>query len=266
MSSSADRLPVSAVVASRNEAEELRRCLPTLAFCDEIVVIDLDSDDGTTAVAEAFGALVIQHEVVPIAEYARIDVVPRLRHEWLLFTDPDEEVPPALAAEARALLADVDEDVALVWAPIQFYFGARPLRGTVWGGENRRRFLVRRAGVELSRTTFGGTHVKPGWRAVELPFTEATAIRHHWVSGYGDWIRKHRRYLGLQSGDRLESGQVTGVRAVASTPWRSFYESLVAKQGYRDGVTGVSLSVLWAIFRTASEVTLLRRLRARPER
>jgi glycosyltransferase involved in cell wall biosynthesis len=262
MSSVDGRLPVSAIVASRNEAEELRRCLPTLAFCDEVVVVDLDSEDATAAVAEAHGARVVPHEVVPIAEYARIDVVPELRHDWLLFTDPDEEIPGALAAEAGMLLERVDDDVAIVWAPIQFYFGERRLRGTIWGGENRRRFLVRRSGVDLSRTTFGGTQLKPGWRAIELPFTDATAIRHHWVSGYRDWIRKHRRYLGLQSGDRLESGQVTGFRAVAAMPARSFYESLVAKRGYRDGATGVALSVLWAAFRTASEAALLRRLRA----
>jgi glycosyltransferase involved in cell wall biosynthesis len=255
------KVPVSAVVAGHDEADELARCLPTLRFCDEVVVIDLESTDDTVAVAERCGARVVRHDLVPIAEYARVDVVPQLRHDWLLFTDPDEEIPGALAAEVARLLATVDDDVALVWAPIQFYFGRRPLRGTVWGGANRRRFLVRRDGVELSGMVFGGTHLKPGFRAIELPFSDETAIRHHWVSGYRDWIGKHRRYLELQPADRERAGHVTGFRAVGTMPWRSFYDSLVARRGYRDGLTGVALSSLWAWFTTASELALLRRLR-----
>jgi glycosyltransferase involved in cell wall biosynthesis len=255
------KLSVSAVVASRNEAHELERCLPTLAFCDEVVVIDLESTDATAEVARRHGARVVAHELVPIAEYARIDVVPTLRHDWLLLTDPDEEVPAALAERTAELLAQIDDDVALVWAPIQFYFGGRALRGTVWGGENRRRFLVRRDGVDLSGMVFGGTHLKPGFRAIELPFSDELAIRHRWVSGYRDWIAKHRRYLDLQPADRERAGHVTGVRAVGTMPLRSFYDSLVARRGYRDGLTGIALSALWAGFTTASELALLRRLR-----
>lgn len=256
-----DRVPVSAVVTSRNEADELARCLPTLAFCDEIVVIDLESEDDTAAVGERRGARVVRHALVPIAEYARIDVAPQLKHDWMLFTDPDEVIPAALATEVRELLETIPDDVALVWAPIRFYFGGRPLRGTVWGGENRRRLLVRRSGVELSGMVFGGTHVKAGFRSLELPFSDDTAIRHHWVSGYGDWIRKHRRYLGLQPRDRFGAGHVTGLRAIGAMPARSFYDSLVTRRGYRDGVTGFALSALWAAFTTASEIALFRELR-----
>jgi hypothetical protein len=224
-------------------------------------VIDLDSNDDTAAVAEAHGARVVRHELVPIAEWARIDAVGEARHPWLLFTDPDEELPSALADELRTLLPTIPDEVALVWAPIRFYFRERPLRGTIWGGDNRRRLLVRRDGVELSRTVFGGTHVRDGFRAIALPWQEATAIRHFWVDGYRDWIRKHRRYLDLQREDRFRAGEVTGLRAVVVRPWVAFYDCFVAKKGYLDGVTGLALSVLWAGYSTAAEVELLRELR-----
>jgi glycosyltransferase involved in cell wall biosynthesis len=254
-------LPLSAVVASRNEARELARCLRSLSFCDELIVIDLESEDETAAVAEAHGARVVPHELVPIAEYARIDVVPTARHDWLLFTDPDEEIAQGLAEELAQILPRLADDVAIVWAPIRFYFGERPLRGTIWGGENRRRLLVRRDRVDLTPTVFGGTRPRPGFGIVELPFTEETAIRHHWVSGYRDWVRKHRRYLTLEAADRACAGEVTGVRAVLERPWRSFYDCFVTRAGYHDGATGFCLSVLWAAYSTAAEVALLRRLR-----
>lgn len=256
-------LPLTAFVASHDEAHLLARCLPSLAFCDDLIVIDIASTDATAEVAEAHGARVFRSEYVPIAEWARIPLLGEAKHDWLLFTDPDEVLPEALARELEDLLPALPADVAIVWAPIRFHFGARPLRGTIWGGENRRRLLVRRDGVELSPTVFGGTHLRQGFHRLDLPFTEETAIRHYWVDGYRDWIRKHRRYLALQPRDRASAGVVTGARTVAATPWRSFYDCYVRRRGYRDGATGLALSVLWAAFSTLSEGALVRELRRR---
>jgi len=77
------------MVSSHNEARLLERCLPTLAFCGELIVIDIASDDDTAAVAEANCARVIRHAWVPIAERARMELVREAAHDWLLFMDPD---------------------------------------------------------------------------------------------------------------------------------------------------------------------------------
>lgn len=255
------RLPVSALVSSRDEAHLLGRCLSAIGFCDEIVVIDIDSTDDTVAVAEAHGARVVHHELVPIAEWARVTVAPQARHDWLLVVDPDEVLPEALAREVAALLPEIPDDVAAVDAPRRYYFAGRPLRGTVWGGPNKRRLLVRRAAVELTPTIWGGMRIRPGYRVLDLPFTPETAIAHYWASGYRELIERHRKYLKLEPVDRAAAGEITGYRALASTPWRSFRESFVSKRGYRDGLTGLGLSLFWATFRTLGELALLRILR-----
>lgn len=257
------KLPLTALVSSHNEARLLERCLPGIAFCDEIVVIDVDSTDDTAAVAEAHGARVVRHRYVQIAECARVTVAPQARHDWTLVVDPDEEVPPALAAAVAELLPTLEEDVAAVDAPRQYYFAGRPLRGTVWGGPNKRRLLVRRSAVELTPTIWGGMRILPGRRVLELPFTPETAIVHRWATGYRELLRRHRRYLRLEAGDRAAAGEITGWRNVLQTPWRSFRTSFVSKRGYRDGATGLGLSLFWAAFRTAGELALLRELRAR---
>src|SRR4051794_1000296 len=144
-----ERLPISAFVASHDEADLLRRCLPSIAFCDEVFVIDIASSDDTQAVARDHGAVVLEHDWVPIAEYARRELVHRARNEWLLFLDPDEEFAPALAEDVAALLPDLEEDVGALQCPWQFWFRGRPLRGTTWGGVSRKRAVVRRNGVDL---------------------------------------------------------------------------------------------------------------------
>lgn len=256
-----DLLPVTAIVASHDEGAMLARCLDALTFCDELIVIDIDSTDSTAATAERHGARVLHHEYVPIAEWARADLAGEAKHDWLLVVDPDEEVPAPLVAELTALFPTLGDDVAAVDAPRQYYFGQRALAGTVWGGQSYRRLLVRRSRVELTPTIWGGMRIKDGFRIVNLEFTPETAIVHRWVSGYRQLFRRHARYLGIESTDRLAAGEQTGMRAVLSMPWRAFSESYVAKKGYRDGSRGLALSIFWACFRTSSEMALLYRLR-----
>jgi glycosyltransferase involved in cell wall biosynthesis len=224
-------------------------------------VVDLESTDDTAAVAEEHGARVVPHAYVAIAEAARVTVAPQARHDWLLVVDPDEEVPPALAGEVAKLVPTLDDDVAAVDAPRQYYFGDRRLRGTVWGGPNKRRLLVRRSAVTLTPAIWGGMSIHAGFRIVELPFTSETAIVHRWASGFRELAGRHRRYLELEPADRAAAGEITGYRAVAATPWRAFRESFFTNRGYLDGLTGLGLSLFWAVFRTRGELALLRRLR-----
>lgn len=254
-------LPVTALVSSRNEAGLLGRCLESIAFCDEIIVIDIDSSDDTAAVAARLGARVLRHAWVPIAERARIELVGEAKHEWLLFLDPDEVFSPVLARQLAVLLPSLARDVAVVDCPWQFYFRGRPLRGTVWGGTNRKRTLARRGAAELRTTLYSGTRLSPGYRAEEVSFSGDNAIAHYWATSYRSVLEKHRRYLGLEGSDRMSQGMVTGYKDIAKTPVTAFWTSFVRRNGYLDGVAGFMLSVLWAWYSTAAKIALLRELR-----
>jgi glycosyltransferase involved in cell wall biosynthesis len=255
------RAPLTAIVSSHNEARLLERCLPTLAFCEELLVIDIESDDDTAAVAMAHGARVFRHEWVPIAERARLELVDQAAHEWLLFMDPDETMPPPLASQLSQLVPRLEADVGVVDCPWQFYFRNRPLRGTVWGGISRKRTLARRGGAELRPTVHSGTRPLPGYRAEAVAYSGDNAIAHYWAPSWKALIEKHLRYLRLEGSDRRADGIVTGLRDIVGTPFPAFYQSFVRRSGYRDGLLGFGLSVLWAAYSTGAKISLLRALR-----
>jgi glycosyltransferase involved in cell wall biosynthesis len=259
-------LPVTAIVASHNEGKLLARCLEALTFCDEMIVIDIASSDDTVAVAEHFSAEVLHHAWVPIAEEAREEAIARARNDWLLLRDPDEIVPEALRAQVVALFPTFAPDVGLVTAPELRYFAGRALRGTVWGGVQADRLLSRRDLVEFPSAVHGRLVRRPGCREVEIAFTGENAIEHYWVSGYRSLVEKHVRYLRLEGAARADAGQITGPRAVLSTPWREFNDSFVRRNGYLDGVRGFLLSIVWSAYRTGAQIALLRELRRRRAR
>ena len=92
---------ISVCIISRNEADKLEPCLKSVAWADEILLMDLDSSDGTAALAEAHGARVIRREPYPIVEPMRNELAALARGAWILALDPDERVTPGLAQELR---------------------------------------------------------------------------------------------------------------------------------------------------------------------
>lgn len=260
-----ERVPITAMIASRNEASLLPRCLASVAFCDEVLVIDIDSTDETVSVAERLGARVVRHRRVAIAEHARVELASDARHDWLLFVDPDEVVSPELARQLADVVATSAPDVAVVAVPWRFRFRGRPLRGTVWGEVTRKQVLVRRGAVDLQTRVHSRPALHPGFRAVTIEFDGANALEHYWATGWVSLIARHVGYLKLEAKDRADAGLVTGLSDIASTPARSFVTSFVTRRGYRDGARGLGLSALWAAYTTGAKVALLRELRRREQ-
>ena len=254
--SATDRLPVTAIVPSHNEAHLLARCIGALTFCDELIVVDIASTDDTAAVARRLGATVLPHRFVSAVEEARFEAIATARHEWVLLRDPDEIVPERMRAQIVELFPGLDPDVGLVTGPIQYYVGAHPLRGTVWGGVQGTRVLARRDLIEFPRRVHGKLVRKAGSRDLAIPFTGDNAIEHYWAHGYREVVEKHRRYIGLEAAARVAAGERTSIRRIAATPFSAFADSFVRQRGYLDGVRGIALSVVWSAYRTGIQLAL----------
>jgi len=112
---------ISACLIVQDEQERLPAALASVAFCDEIVVVDGGSRDATVAIARAAGAKVIEN---PWPGYARQRnlALETASGEWALEIDADERVSPRLGASMRALVADPPEGVAIAVCPLRNRF------------------------------------------------------------------------------------------------------------------------------------------------
>jgi glycosyltransferase involved in cell wall biosynthesis len=100
---------LSAIIITKNEAANIGACLKSIAFCDECVVVDCGSSDGTPAIAKSMGAKVTEHAWQGFGPQKNF-ALSLAAGEWILSIDADERVTPELAAEIEKIINEGDAD------------------------------------------------------------------------------------------------------------------------------------------------------------
>jgi len=136
---------ISVVIPIKNEAANLRRCLESVRWADEVFVVDSQSADGSQAIAAALGASVVQfafNGTWPKKKNWALENLP-FKNEWIFILDADEVLPPETEAEFRAIVSDPQHAVAGYWINRRFMFMGRWLRHAYYPNWNLRLFKHR---------------------------------------------------------------------------------------------------------------------------
>ena len=146
--SSNDRLPVTVIVATKNEERNLPDCLKSIRFAEQVIIVDSQSQDATVDLARQSGAEVHQFHYQgdwPKKRNWALDSLP-IRNEWILILDADERVSPALQAEIKtAILSPEVDGYYLKW---KFMFLGRWMKHSWSHGWMLRLFRHGRASYE----------------------------------------------------------------------------------------------------------------------
>lgn len=252
-----ERLPISAVIVSHNEAHLLRKSLPIIAMhCAEVILIDLSSDDDPEEVARGYVSSFIVHPKVPLVEVIHAAFQFKTKFDWLLVSDPDEVISADLFDILRRMFP-FGGSVGAVAVPIMYFFKGRALRGTNWGGVTSRILLAHRHRFVFTSDVHNGRKLKPGFDLLRIDYTSNGFITHYWCDSYASLLKKHFRYLKFEGESRFKSGQrYRGLRQLLVESLRAFRSSYILKRGYQDGLTGLLLSVIWAIYVCGSLLSL----------
>jgi glycosyltransferase involved in cell wall biosynthesis len=226
---------LSAIIITRNEAANLPECLASLAFCDEIVVVDNASTDGTAEIAAKAGARVVQKPAFAGFGLQKQAALEAATGDWVLSIDADERVPEALAREIRAALDR--EDYAGYQIKRKTFFLGRYLRHGGWYPDRVLR-LARRSAARFSNDAVH-ERLDVAGSVGELQ----ADMLHMSYRSIDDVLTKQRRYALLSGQARRERGARGGLTVALVRGILTFFNHYVLQLGLLDGSRGFVAAV-----------------------
>ncbi|TMM49555.1 glycosyltransferase family 2 protein [Sulfitobacter sabulilitoris] len=194
-------MSISTLIMTLNEEENLGRCLDSLKWCDDIVVLDSCSTDRTVEIARAAGARVVQHAYESELEQRMFGLTQiEFRHNWVYTPDADEVTPDDLREEMLAISADPTRREAIFQARYKNMFMGRWIRRSslypTWITRMVRPELVRFERKVHSRCV--SDH--PTGRL------KSHFIHYSFNKGLSAWYDKHNRYSSVEASLALSQG------------------------------------------------------------
>ena len=257
-----EKIPLSAVLITQNAAHSLTACLASVAFCDEILVVDSGSADDTVAIAQSCGARVIQTHwrgFGPQKQFA----VEQAAHDWVLCIDADERVSDRLQRSLKETLADI-----LAVSPsatARRAFSARPPCNAVGSSAptfyayrfarcNRfmGRYLRHGEGYpDWSLRCFNRHHAQWSADAVheKVCFTGSAKTRvgtlagdllHDSAESLENYLDKQNRYSTLAASAALAQGKHANAAHLLLSPLVRFIKFYFFRLGFLDGLPGLA--------------------------
>jgi glycosyltransferase involved in cell wall biosynthesis len=245
---------ISAVINTLNAGSTLASALRSLVgWVDEIVVVDMDSDDDTVEIARSFGATVHRHRRMGYVEPARAFAVEQASGAWIMVLDADEIVPRTLASRLLQEAARDDYDVVTIpWA--NHLFGAVATRGLLSPLNDRHARFFRRDAIELSPGIHDPLLTRPGSRPLLLPPDPDLCVRHFSHLDAADFLDKLNRYTSIEAAAHEASGLPIGRLGPVTATVREFFRCYIRHQGFRDGWRGYQTALLIGMYRGVSRL------------
>jgi hypothetical protein len=230
---------ISACIIARDEAEHLPGCLESVAFCQEIVLVDSGSTDATIEIARAAGALVVQQPWLGFAAQRNI-ALDRASGDWVLEIDADERVSVSLRAEIERFLVSPTSGVDLCGLPLRDIFLGQPLGPSAKYPKYRHRLLRRGAyRHDEARTVHEGI-VPLG--AVH-PFEGD--LLHLLAASWGEALGDTWRYARLEAAQMQTRGSLGAfLEGALVRPAVKLVYRVAVDGGWRDGWRGLAKIVL----------------------
>ncbi|WP_394541497.1 glycosyltransferase family 2 protein [Lysobacter enzymogenes] len=229
----AARPRLSACIIAFDEADRIVDCLASLAFCDEIVVVDSHSADATVALAQAAGARVLQRRFDGFRSQKRF-AVEQAAHDWVLCLDADERVGDELRASILAARdRGFDDAAGYRFARLSDYFGRFLRHGNAYPDRVLRLFDRRRGGWRGQREVHEAASVDGAVATLRGD------LIHYPYRSLQQQLAKTERYARMMAEHEHARGKrATLAKLVLAPAWR-FWRGYLLRGGFRDGWHGL---------------------------
>ena len=231
---------LSIIVLTKNEERNIGPCLESVAWGDELIVLDAFSEDRTVEIARAHGARVHQRPFRNFADQ-RNAALELATHPWVFFVDADERATPELAAEVRRVI-ERDEPVGW-WVPRRNYIFGRWVRHAGWYPDYQLRLFRRDRGrYDEAREVH------------ELVLLDGPAgclentLTHYNYDSLAQFFARQDVYTDYEARIMYRQGLRARPHNFVLQPLREFRRRYFELEGYKDGWLGLLLSLLMAYY------------------
>lgn len=233
------RRPLSVAIIAKDEAARIGDCLASVAWADEIVVVDSGSADATCDIARSRGAKV--HELpwrgFGLQKQAAVDLA---SHDWVLSLDCDERLTPELAAEIERVLGE-EAPLDAYSIPRRTFLGRKEIRHCGWYPDRTVRLFDRR------KARFSESLVHEQVLASGPVGKCREHMLHYSFTGLEQLLAKLNHYSELSARQMFESGRRCSAFDLVVRPVAAFLKTYVFRAGALDGVEGLTISVTSAL-------------------
>lgn len=248
---------VSVIILTKNEEQDLPRCLGSLKWCNDVHVLDSGSTDNTLEIARNFGATVIQHPFESFGKQRNFAIENiYLKYEWLLFLDADEVSTPRFRDALLKAIKEADEETAGFYLCWKMMLDDRWLKRC----DNFPKWQFRL--LKKGRATFTdfGHGQKEGRIKGKIGYIKEPYLHYSFSKGWTEWIERQNRYSSLEARDRIEkkppfknifSGTSTKrnpalksrLSQVPGWPFLRFLQAYILNAGFLEGIPGFTYCI-----------------------
>jgi glycosyltransferase involved in cell wall biosynthesis len=239
---------LSCVIITYNESKNIRRCLESVTWADEIIVVDSYSTDDTKKIASEFTNKIFDFKwegYGPTKGYA----VKQASGDWILSIDADEQVPQKLKEEILQIIRSEDSQDGY-FIPRRSYFLGRWMKHGGWYPDYVLRLFRNGRGDFTSRLVHEEVLVngKTGRLKHDLV--------HYTDPDYDHYLEKLNRYTSMDARQRYQQGKRGSWVDLFIRPMAVFLKTYFIKRGFLDGLPGLILAVSSAFHVFAKYVKL----------
>lgn len=240
---------LSVVITAYNEEEKIRECLESVkSLADEIIIVDNSSTDNTAAIAKKYTKKIFTQKNDPL----NIDIKKnfgfgKATGEWILSLDADERVTPELAKEIRSVIdrrqSSLEESIVGYWIPRKNIIFGKWMRHTGWYPDYQLRLFRKGKGA------YKQTHVhEPLALDGHTAYLQEPMVHEHYKTLHEFVNKSINTYVPNEAEAKLAKGYQFSYLDVVRFPFNEFLGRFFAREGYKDGLHGLVLSLLMASY------------------
>ncbi|MDO8657809.1 MAG: glycosyltransferase family 2 protein, partial [Candidatus Levybacteria bacterium] len=234
---------LSVVISAFNEEKKIRDCLKSASFADEIIFIDNSSTDNTVKIAKEFTSKIFKRENNLMLNVNKNYGFTKAINDWILCLDADERVTPELAKEIKSILDLEDDHINGYWIPRKNMIFGKWIKYAGWYPDHQLRLFKKDKGK------FEERHVHEMIKLDgEVDYLKENLIHYNFET-VSQFLHKHINiYAQNEAEDLISKGYVFAWTDAIRFPFQEFLSRFFAREGYKEGVHGLIISMLMAFY------------------